>query len=326
VVLGIIKQFDCLAGYWQVLLCICGLMSIFAGMSWLNNVYLSWIKRVWINDEADISAIKGLFPSIDWVCIDHSTVSTFIPFFSLVWLSAAFFRLGRWVKVKKKAAPNNEFPYFSGYNEWMVALGLMGTVWGLIMIGYLPNLDNLKITDLIDALHTALFSTLVALIWVYIIVLRIIRPFMHWYAAKFEVFPPPPIGLEEAIKKLVVNIETLNGVIAQSTKIINEFRKKVTIDRIDEVNEFFKTCNKVLPVIENSCEQQRDTLAGISKLMIKQIDISGKNEEHLRGISSIKGELKRIGNLLNKKNEREKRNREGLGKIFDTCRKYFGED
>jgi hypothetical protein len=45
-----------------LLLCICGLMSIFAGMSWLNNVYLSWIKRVWINDEADISAIKRFVP------------------------------------------------------------------------------------------------------------------------------------------------------------------------------------------------------------------------------------------------------------------------
>lgn len=279
-----------------------------------------------MKDETVASAINGLLPLMDSVCIDHSTVSTFIPFFSLVWLAAAFCQLGRLAKGEKAASLKKEFPYFSGYNEWMVALGLMGTVWGLIMIGYLPNLDNLKITDLIGALHTALFSTLVALIWVYIIVLRIISPFMHWYAAKFKVFPPLPKDLDKAIKNLIENIEILNRVLTKSTAIIDKFRENLTIEKLDEAEKFFKTCTKALPAIEASCKQQKELLGGISNLTAKQIVISEKNEKHLAVISSMPDDLKRISDLLNEKNERDKHNRKGLKKIFDACRKYYGEN
>ena len=310
------------------------LVSIFCAVVWLNNVYLSWIRQIWKQEEGVSSAITGLHPLFDFFCVDHSTVSTFIPFFSVVWLTITFCRIGLWTrpKAKRPKSLKEEFPYFLGYNEWMVALGLMGTVWGLIMIGYLPNLDNLNITDLIGALHTALFSTLVALIWVYIIVLRLIHPFMHWYAArqlKFRRDPVTDSSLEEAIKKLANNLERLNDVLVDSTDIIDQFRKKITIKKIKEAEEFFKACTKALPAIETACKEQLGQLEEIKNLIKAHIKVSNKHSGHLKTLIESQAaqnqNLASISNLMNQKDARDKRNRRLFGNILKVF-KGFNED
>ncbi len=311
---------------------VCGLMSFFCGMAWLNNVYLSWIKRIWRMDQEIAAQTTGLFPFLDVFAIDHSTVSTFIPFFGLAWAAWGFYRIYRHTEKKVKIDVGKEFPFFSGYNEWMVSLGLMGTVWGLIMIGYLPNLEHLKITDLIGALRTALFSTLAALVWVYIFVLRIIRPGMQFLAEKYvgPAEPSPTVAsLQTAIETFAANLERLNSVIAESTHVVDEFRKKATVENMEKVETLITTCIETLPNIKESCDQQTETLKEARTLLDEQLAVSRQNSSQLESIAKSQADrgqnLAAIKDSLNQRDDRDAKNRERLGKIVDVFKKYSEE-
>jgi hypothetical protein len=69
-----------------------------------------------------------------------------------------------------------DFPFFKGSDQLNIALGLFGTLWGIIVIGYF-KLDTVQMADLMQCLHTALFSTLVAVVWVFLLDRPLIRPF-----------------------------------------------------------------------------------------------------------------------------------------------------
>jgi len=308
---------------------LCGLLSFFSGVVWLNNVYLSWIKRIWMLEGKVALQIQGLIPIFDFFCIDHSTVSTFIPFFSLLWLTWGFYRIHRWANSNETIFLKEEFPYFPGYNEWMVALGLMGTVWGLIMIGYLPNLENLKISDLIGALRTALFSTLVALFWVYIIVLRFINPSMKGLARKCIKTPatPRPEGsLPAALKNLTDNLELLNLVLGDSTEIIEKFKTKVTVKKLEEADKFFKICTETLPEMKDASLTQIIKLTAIEELFKQQLSTTNQHFDYFKKmIKSHEAQGQRlaaISKFLKQKGERDVRNRQRFRRILEIFKGY----
>lgn len=145
------------------LACITILMAVVAGIVWLNNIV---VALQWSPSDGHNAEYYGFGSWLDSFAVDCSTVSTLIPFLGLILISRGFLQI---TIAKKRSVISEYFPFFQSYNEITIALGLIGTVWGLIMIGYYEP-QNLGMTELLKCLRTALYSTLVALIWVFLIV------------------------------------------------------------------------------------------------------------------------------------------------------------
>ncbi len=151
------------------------ILTVLSGLALVNNI--SAVVRWWTafhGSGGDATLIPdkcpGIMPWLDWTAVDYSCVTTLIPFlgFLLVTLGLARALAG-------KQQDTEMFPFFKGYDQLNIAFGLIGTLWGIIIIGYF-QMDSVTMEDLMLCLHTALFSTLMAVIWVYIADKMIIRP------------------------------------------------------------------------------------------------------------------------------------------------------
>ncbi len=160
----------------QFLLGITLAATTLAGLAFLNNLVaiVSW-WRAFLAAEGDSSRFAakatGFIGWLDWTAVDYSAVTTFIPTLGLTCLSVSLVRLAR-----GRRLPAADFPFFRGSDQLNVALGLFGTLWGIIVIGYF-KLDTVSMADLMQCLHTALFSTLTAVVWVFMIDRPLLRPY-----------------------------------------------------------------------------------------------------------------------------------------------------
>lgn len=147
--------------------------TLFFGILWINNLVSAWRYHVMLM-EGDTFAgdfPPGLWPSLSWSTVDASTVTTLIPFFGFLLILHGIF----------KVENREEWPFFSGYERLNIALGLLGTIWGIILVGYYPE-DQINVTALIRCcLHTAMFSTLIAVFWVMVVLPAAVMPLMHAY-------------------------------------------------------------------------------------------------------------------------------------------------
>ena len=151
-------------------------VSWLAWLAFANNV--AAVVNWWSDfiaaggDSAGLAAktARGFIPWLDWSVVDYSAVTTFIPALGFTCMALA---LGRLIAGRRTRAA--EFPFFKGSDQLNVALGLFGTLWGIIVIGYF-NLDTVSMADLMQCLHTALFSTLMAVVWVFMIDRPLVRP------------------------------------------------------------------------------------------------------------------------------------------------------
>jgi hypothetical protein len=169
------------------------LLAMIAFLAWINNIViaLQWdpskIKPVDANtsegkvekanpsnikaEEMNTNRPKGFISSLDRFAVDYSTVSTFIIFFGFALLSFRFYEIAH---AKKETNVSENFPSFKHYTTITVTLGLIGTIWGLIMVGNydIKTLTNpdLMMPELMKCMKTALYSTLVALFWIFIVI------------------------------------------------------------------------------------------------------------------------------------------------------------
>lgn len=149
--------------------------TILAGLAWLNNVM---VAIQWNPKDAPSKIYHGPISLLDWSAVDFSTVTTFVPFLGFLLIAVGFFSIA---KAKRNTNVSEYFPFlFKPYNSVTVSLGLIGTVWGLIMIGYYEP-EKIQMAQLILCLRTALYSTLIALIWVFIIVFPTRYFMQRWY-------------------------------------------------------------------------------------------------------------------------------------------------
>jgi hypothetical protein len=211
----------------------------------------------------------------------------------------------------------------------MVSLGLMGTVWGLIMIGYLPDLENLELTGLIGALRTALFSTLVALIWVYIVVLRIIRPAVRLYARKTFKQSPSQISvaaLQRSVEAFAANIEALNGAMAVSIKTMEEFKSRLDAARWEQAEKLVATSFETLQGIRQSGEQRLELMQEILRLSGERSLVEDRMVACLKALADMQFKqsetLSSIDDYITKKDARTEKDRKLLGGIVDVFAKY----
>lgn len=159
----------------KVLFAASAALAVLSALAFVNNVSVvaAW-RRAFTECNGDASAMPesfcGIMPALDWTAVDYSCVSTFIPFLGFAFLAISLLRSMRGAK-----ADPATFPFFASYDRLNVALGLVGTLWGIIMIGYY-DMETVTMSSLMSCLHTALFSTLVAVVWVYVVVHPVLVP------------------------------------------------------------------------------------------------------------------------------------------------------
>ena len=155
--------------------------AAFSALAFADNV--SVVARWWAAFAAaggDAAAmpdrISGFLPWFDRFAVDHSCATTFIPL-----LGFALAARGAWRVLRRRPADPAFFPFFPffrSFDQLVVALGLAGTLWGIILIGWY-DLEPVSMRDLMVCLHTALFSTLMAVVWVYFVDHPVVRPLLR---------------------------------------------------------------------------------------------------------------------------------------------------
>lgn len=159
-------------------------LTSFFGAAFINNVavVMKWYRafRESGGDSTKIPVeIHGIISWLDWSAVDYSCVSTLVPFLGFALLLRGFIRL----LVGNRKIDSEFFPFFRSYDQLNVAFGLIGTLWGIILIGYY-DMDTVTMANLMTCIHTALFSTLIAVVWVYVVDHPFLRPMMRSFLAE----------------------------------------------------------------------------------------------------------------------------------------------
>lgn len=189
----------------HVLLSVCLAATALTGLAFLNNIVaiVHW-WQAFLAAGGDTAAMEsapgGFLPWLDWTAVDYSSVTTLIPALGLFCMTRSLWlmRCGRRMRAE-------DFPFFKGSDQLNVALGLFGTLWGIIVIGYF-KLDTVSMADLMQCLHTALFSTLMAVVWVFMIDRPLVRPYFARLLESTGLAETDEGDLAEAVERLVVRL------------------------------------------------------------------------------------------------------------------------
>lgn len=283
------------------------LLTILAGLAWINNIT---VARQWDPEKGFEATPKGWFSWLDRTAVDYSTAATFIPFFGMLFVTAGLFRISA-----SGREPSQYFPFFRPYNSITVAMGLIGTVWGLIMIGYYdPN--TIQMSDLILCMQTALYSTLVALVWVFILGYPL-GGIMRWWERQvsertvgedtdigelFEGLGESTNKAKDGLTKTGTEAETLKGKMedvkiefGQVEEVLKEFKKQTGVDVSGALKEacyeLVTTNNQVQEVIDGIkqeaesrfklAEEQRAALSSTTR----ELEAEREMRKHLEVIS-----------------------------------------
>lgn len=178
---------------------------VFSILAFANNI--SVIIRWWQaflasggDSKAISESIHGFMPSFDWAAVDHSAVTTFIPMLGFFCMTLAAWRL-----IRGKRMRTEDFPFFRGSDQLNVALGLFGTLWGIIVIGYF-KLETVQMADLMQCLHTALFSTLMAVVWVFMFDRPLVRPVFTKILERMGLSEVDDGDLTAAVDRLIMRL------------------------------------------------------------------------------------------------------------------------
>jgi hypothetical protein len=197
--------------------------TILSFLAWFNNLVVlwRWTVKFMTMTEAKTSASTqiagGCFKWLDWTAVDLSAVTTFIPFFGF-----AFITLGFWRIYKNTAQIDDDFPFFRAYDRINISLGLIGTLLGIIIIGFY-DMDKITMGDLMMCLHTALFSTLIAVGWIFIIVLLFTKPFMRWWYSRLNGILPGDSFDDRFLERLEQSAESIRHELSQSSEALKHF-------------------------------------------------------------------------------------------------------
>ena len=242
------------------------LMTV-SGLAFVNNVValVRWWKAFLAagGDTAGVPAhVPGCFAWLDWSVVDYSAVTTFIPFLGFVCMTLAAFRL-----VCGKRMRVGDFPFFRGSDQLNVALGLFGTLWGIIVIGYF-KLDTVQMADLMQCLHTALYSTLMAVVWVFMVDRPLVRPFFTRLLEASGLAETDDGDLAAAVDRLVVRLGAASDAFdKRQQEYETAFEKRLANyeqefdKRQKEYVEFF---SRRIGELEKRTKESEDRLAKVS--------------------------------------------------------------
>ena len=211
----------------KVLLPLCMAATVFFALAFANNVvaiFNWWSSFIAADGDSSVFAAKasGFLPWLDWAVVDYSAVTTFIPMLGFLCMTLSLFRM-----VRGRRARSGDFPFFRGSDQLNVALGLLGTLWGIIVIGYF-KLDTVTMADLMQCLHTALFSTLAAVVWVFLVDRPLVRPYFTRLLEETGLAETDDGDLAAAVDRLVVRLGAASDAFEKRQQEFEaEFRKRL---------------------------------------------------------------------------------------------------
>ena len=231
-------------------------LAVLAGLAFVNNVValVRWWKAFLAagGDTAGVPAhLPGCFAWLDWSAVAYSAVPTFIPFLGFLCLTVA---AGRMLRGRRMRA--GDFPFFRGSDQLNVALGLFGTLWGIIVIGYF-KLDTVTMADLMQCLHTALFSTLMAVVWVFMIDRPLVRPLFTRLLERSGLAETDDGDLAAAVDRLVERLGAASDAFDARQKAYEAAFEK----RQREYTEFF---TRRIAELEKRAQESEQKLAAVS--------------------------------------------------------------
>ncbi len=175
--------------------------------------------------EVNKEPVHGFVKKLDWTLVDYSTATTFILFFGFLLITRGLLII---IQNRQELVGNN-FPFSQKSDMIIVNLGLIGTLWGLIMIGFY-DLESIKMPQLITCLKTALWSTLLALIWAYILQPAIIVPLMNYWNNKVNNLKPiiskEDEDLEDLLDRFRKSLSGLTDIIVGLKPEMSNFKVK----------------------------------------------------------------------------------------------------
>jgi hypothetical protein len=186
-------------------LALCAAATAFCALAFVNNIVaiVNW-WRSFLAAGGDSSAFSAKAPGaiswLDWAAVDYSAVTTFIPMLGFLCMTVSLARMAKGRRFRV-----GDFPFFRGSDQLNVALGLFGTLWGIIVIGYF-KLDSVTMADLMQCLHTALFSTLMAVVWVFLIDRPLVRPYFTRLLEETNLADSDEGDLASAVDRLVARL------------------------------------------------------------------------------------------------------------------------
>ncbi len=227
-------------------------LSIVATLAFVNNIFavVSWWRSFIAagGDSASMEAAHGCIGWLEWSAVDHSAVTTLIPMVGFWCMTFGLVKIMRGRSVKA-----DNFPFFKGSDQLNVALGLFGTLWGIIVIGYF-NLATVSMSDLMQCLHTALFSTLMAVVWVFMIDRPIVRPLFARMLESANLAETDNDDLAAAVERLVVRLDSASESFDRRQKAYEE-----SFDRRQRTYE--DVFQKTLKSYESDLEKRHRTYA-----------------------------------------------------------------
>ncbi len=261
--------------------------TLLGALAWFNNIC---VTRLWYRDliAADWNktttvgqVYQGPINWLNWSAVDLSTVTTFIPFFGSLLIFLGFIAI-----LRGKEITNADFPFFRAYDRVTVSLGLIGTLWGIIVIGYYP-IKSIKMSILMLSLHTALFSTLMAVAWVFIVVLLIVKPFMQWWARYLRGEHPDDTG-----EDLITVFEKLRLAAGDSGRALS--------DNSHTVEKFSQALNSTQEIVMQfgaELKQHSSTIVSAEETILKLLSESRQERDaQLTLLKQLAGIVERVDN------------------------------
>jgi len=300
----------------------CGL-TIVSGLAWINNISIAaeWYRDIEegkiykiVSNEKELKKAEdqnikakiyhGLMPQLARVSsVDMSTVTTFIPFLGFLLMTIALIKITSWGFVTPKII-SEHFPFFRHYDRRMVILGLAGTFWGIIMLGYYPV--KVEMSHLMLCIHTAMFSTLVAVLWVFFIAMPG-REVMVWWLEKctglkvglekditaaFEEFGRTSTEVAHCLKASKEEINSFNEQMSkakigfkETLETLNLFKEKTGVDVLESLEETYKnvgaSLEKIIKGLESQKEFQKQVVEQQQELIEQNQGVISQYEEEL---------------------------------------------
>lgn len=254
-----------------------GICTLIFALLWGNNVVssLRYHSALFAGRTGEASA-SGFCSCLDWSAIDVSTVTTFVPFFGFLLMFRGLLRFRR----------GDGWPFFAGYDRMNVALGLLGTIWGIVLIGFYPA-DEISVTALMRCLHTAMFSTLAAIVWVMVLEPMCFLPWMNRLRRRAMGADPEESSLESLSESL------LSG-LAAAEKGFREFGEAASAGR-EELSRFHGELSAAREAETRWRKEVLDCLAGLAEtvkaLQVRETALASENAKLLERNGTLEAEF-----------------------------------
>ncbi len=239
--------------------------TVFFGILWINNLVSAWRyhKALFIGSNFTDGAFPGLWPSLNWSTVDVSCVTTFVPFFGCLLMLYGLF----------KVSTRDDWPFFHSYDQLNIALGLLGTIWGIILVGYFPS-GQITIVSLMTCLHTAMFSTLAAVAWIMVLKPLLILPFMRFYRRIYRGEETVPDDFSELADDFIGRVTKAGDSLGKAAGEAAEFSRELR-NSIAPVRDVAQEVKTLCDSLKAARETEKEWHASAVETM-KRMDAAGR--------------------------------------------------